>query len=255
MSRSLIERSRPGAWHPLALPTVVVLGLLVAMVAVSWRELAHQQAVLSMNSPAAIPRAAPPPIADGVEVDRSALPGSVLFGIPADDAPAAEDTTADTDAATTTGATVSDELPTATLALAVQGIVFEPGRGGRAILGEAGTEPRSYRRGDTLPGGAIIRRVEARRVVVEQEGELRELALPVAGLGVTQVPVQRLPVAPDYADETIVEDEPLDDAYGDEGAFDDDIAIEDEADLEYDPDYAPTPGGYEAFDYQDEDEP
>ena len=176
--------------------------------------------------------------------------------MPADEAPDATDTAgvAGT-AAAQPGTTVPDELPAATLALGVQGIVFEPGRGGRAILGEAGAEPRSYRRGDPLPGGAIIRRVEARRVVVEQDGELRELALPVAGLGGTQVPVQRLPVAPDYADETIVDEPPLDDDYEDEDAFDDDVAHDDETDLDYDPEYAPTPGGYEAFDYQDEDEP
>lgn len=256
MSRFFIERSRLGAWHPLALPTAAVLGLLVAIVVVSWPEIARLRAVPSATAPGATPRVATPAAAGNADVDRGALPGSLLFGIPADEVPAAAGSADGADSAVATpAAKVPDELPAATLALGVQGIVFEPGRGGRAILGEAGAEPRSYRSGDTLPGGAIIRRVEARRVVVEQDGELRELALPVAGLGVAQVPVHRLPAAPDYADETIVDDEPLDEAYGDEDVFDDDVASEDEAGLDYDPDYPPTPGGYEEFDYQDEDEP
>lgn len=76
-----------------------------------------------------------------------------------------------------------DTLPDATLALKLQGIVFkkDPAQR-RAIIAGDGPNAEARKIGETLLGDAVIRYIEARRVVVEQQGELKALRLPEAVL-------------------------------------------------------------------------
>ncbi|CAN0498489.1 unnamed protein product, partial [Phaeothamnion confervicola] len=61
-----------------------------------------------------------------------------------------------------------DALPEATLALQLQGIVFkkDPAQR-RAIIAGDGPNAEARKIGETLLGDAVIRYIEARRVVVE----------------------------------------------------------------------------------------
>lgn len=73
------------------------------------------------------------------------------------------------------------ELPEAALGLTLRGVVFGSASGAtRAIVDGANAPFAEYAVGDTLPGEAIIRHIEARRIVVEHQGELRALSLPAA---------------------------------------------------------------------------
>ncbi len=77
-----------------------------------------------------------------------------------------------------------DALPEATLALKLQGIVYKPDAAQRrAIIAGDGPNPEARKIGETLLGDAVIRFIEPRRVVVEQQGELKALSLSEAELG------------------------------------------------------------------------
>lgn len=100
--------------------------------------------------------------------------------------PSAPDSGAEADkkpdgAGATLGDKAPDSLPDATLALHLQGIVFkqDPAQR-RAIIAGDGPNAEARRIGETLLGDAVIRYIEARRVVVEQQGELKALRLPEA---------------------------------------------------------------------------
>jgi hypothetical protein len=65
-------------------------------------------------------------------------------------------------------------------------------------VGGAGNGWETYRIGDRLPGDALIRFIEPRRIVVEQAGKLKELVLREAtlpGMQPTAAAVPHEPVA------------------------------------------------------------
>lgn len=77
---------------------------------------------------------------------------------------------------------VPETLPEAALGVSLRGVVYAETMSERRALIDGGTTPfDTYALGDTLPGDAVIRYIEARRIVVEQNGELRALSLPETG--------------------------------------------------------------------------
>ncbi len=71
-----------------------------------------------------------------------------------------------------------EELPLATLGVTVQGIIMHSNHeASYVVLDGSGTQDRSYRTGDEIPGGAAIRYIESNRVVIDRDGELLELPL------------------------------------------------------------------------------
>lgn len=110
--------------------------------------------------------------------DLTRLMGSELFGHfdPATAARAASSTNQPSPAQL--GKQAPEALPEATLALKLQGIVYQADPAQRrAIIAGAGPNPEAHRIGETLLGDAVIRYIEPRRVVVEQQGELKALSL------------------------------------------------------------------------------
>ncbi|MGE0858459.1 MAG: type II secretion system protein N [Gammaproteobacteria bacterium] len=86
--------------------------------------------------------------------------------------------------------TPPDALPEASLALSLQGILFDDNPADRrAIIGGDGPRIEARRVGDDLRG-ATIKFIEARRVVVEQDGELKALLLKDPKLGAGAAPGQ-----------------------------------------------------------------
>lgn len=82
-----------------------------------------------------------------------------------------------------------EALPEATLALKLQGIVYQPDPAQRrAIIAGDGPNPLAHKIGETLLGDAVIRYIERRRVVVEQQGELKALSLTETALGHSGAP-------------------------------------------------------------------
>ena len=97
--------------------------------------------------------------------------------------------------------TPPESLPLASLGVTVRGILFHPEPSQRqALLAGAGVEEglRTYRVGDDLPGTAVIRFIEPRRIVVERAGALEELPLPRLALD-TDVPQRAAATAPPRA--------------------------------------------------------
>ncbi len=75
-------------------------------------------------------------------------------------------------------------LPEAALALKLQGIIYkqDPAKR-RAIIAGDGPSAEARKIGETLLGDAVIRYIEARRVVVEQQGQLKALTLLEPSIG------------------------------------------------------------------------
>lgn len=124
--------------------------------------------------------------------DLHDLAASELFGHydPASDEAAARkaESAAEQDKAPIASDTPPDALPEASLALSLQGILFDANPADRrAIIGGDGPRIESRRVGDDLRG-ATIKFIEARRVVVEQNGELKALLLKEPKLNVTAPP-------------------------------------------------------------------
>lgn len=112
-------------------------------------------------------------------VDYAALADSALFGRydPAA-ATAAVDTTPD-DRSSALAERAPATLPEAELGVRLAGVVFAPrARDRRAIVTAGGGSPTAYAIDDSLPGDAVIRFIEARRIVVEHAGELKSVSLP-----------------------------------------------------------------------------
>ena len=125
------------------------------------------------------------------QADLTQLANSDLFGHydPAAAAPELEKNTAKP-APAQVGDKAPDALPEATLALKVQGILYKADAAQRrAIIAGDGPNPEARRIGETLLGDAVIRFIEPRRVVVEQQGELKALSLVEAVLGSGGAPV------------------------------------------------------------------
>ena len=91
------------------------------------------------------------------------------------------------------GGKAPDALPEASLALKLQGIVFkqDPAQR-RAIIAGDGPNAEARKIGETLLGDAVIRYIEARRVVVEQQGELKALSLAEPALGTAGAPLSNV---------------------------------------------------------------
>lgn len=124
--------------------------------------------------------------------DLRNLAASELFGHfdPASDVAAKREREAAEQRAATPVAsdTPPDALPEASLALNLQGILFDANPADRrAIIGGDGPRIEARRVGDDLRG-ATIKFIEARRVVVEQNGELKALLLKDPKLNVGAAP-------------------------------------------------------------------
>lgn len=77
----------------------------------------------------------------------------------------------------------SGATPRVHVNLTLHGVLSQsPGDTGIAILSAPGTPEKSYKVGDTLPGGGILRAVEPRRVRIEANGGEAVLELPKAVL-------------------------------------------------------------------------
>ena len=165
--------------------------LLVAILLVQGRAL-HESTLAAQPPPtlAAGGDAPLPPVTPRTDVTR--LANSDLFGH--FDPAAAAPTLGQTDTKPP-AAELDDKapaaLPEATLALKLQGILYQPDPAQRrAIIAGDGPNPEARKIGETLLGDAVIRFIEARRVVVEQQGELKALSLiePVLGHGGAPAP-------------------------------------------------------------------
>ena len=166
-------------------PTVTLCALVVLGAALVWtsvttvRQTEPQTPVgADVHSPIAPVQAAD----TGRDEVVAALAGSELFGHidPSSDANAETDSvdTANQDPSADTAGAAPVELPPADLALVVQGVIFADKLSARrAIIAGVGPDPQLFRIGDHLPGDAVIRFIEARRVVVEEHGELKALNL------------------------------------------------------------------------------
>ncbi|QOC23355.1 hypothetical protein IC757_04200 [Wenzhouxiangella sp. AB-CW3] len=71
--------------------------------------------------------------------------------------------------------------PATSLSLRLKG-VMAAGEGGYAVIADADGEDQVYRVGDELSGGARIEAVEARRVLIERDGQVESLELETAQL-------------------------------------------------------------------------
>ena len=80
------------------------------------------------------------------------------------------------------------EAPETALKLTLRGVYLaDDRRQSHAIIADAGGRDRSYRPGDALPGGAILKEVYADRVILERNGRLETLRLPTES-GVARTP-------------------------------------------------------------------
>lgn len=172
-------------------PALLMPGAVVALASVLLMAIVLVQGhALRASSLAAQP---PPTLATGDDApmqpvvpraDLMQLANSELFGHydPAAPAPAGDVTHAKPPAAELSDK-APDALPEATLALKLQGIVYKPDAAQRrAIIAGDGPNPEARKIGETLLGDAVIRFIEQRRVVVEQQGELKALSLTEAVL-------------------------------------------------------------------------
>jgi len=172
---SLNPARRPSALSAIAPPVAVLFVVVAATVWLGLRELHEVRA----TTRAAVPRSAtsaPAAAAAAPRASLDALARSTLFGEVQASEGAAEE--AAPPAPTVVDDSIPEELPVATLGVTVQGIVFDPeGTSSRVLLGGGAAEPRAYAVGDELPGSVTIRHIEATRVVVKHDGELKELPL------------------------------------------------------------------------------
>ena len=168
----------PGAVLALASVLLVAI-LLVQGGALRMSSLAGQpQPSLASGDDAPLQPASP-------HADLTRLASSELFGHfdPTAATPTADQSATQAPAAAR-GDKAPDALPEATLALKLQGIVYKPDANQRrAIIAGDGPNPEARKIGETLLGDAVIRFIEPRRVVVEQQGELKALSLSEAVLG------------------------------------------------------------------------
>ncbi len=71
-----------------------------------------------------------------------------------------------------------EKAPETRLNLRLAGVFYSPGDNGLAMIAEVGGEERSYRQGDSVPGGARLQRILQDRVVLERSGRLETLSMP-----------------------------------------------------------------------------
>ena len=171
------------------LALVMVLGLALTL-------LARQYAVMrTVLVPTAIvggaQQTAPSAPAPAADAERLvALASSDLFGHFDPAAPAvAESAASGASTSAAAGDDVPVDLPEAGNGLSLQGVIFRapPARPSAILAGVEPGTPRVYSIGDALPGDAVIRFIEARRVVIEQRGELKAIVLPEPSIPVSAV--------------------------------------------------------------------
>ncbi len=152
---SLVFLTRMAGWFTLLL----VLVLAHALAQVSWDLL---------PSPPFLPLPPPPVVAQPVvakDQNINALVQAHLFGKVDMTAPAAP-------------TALPTAIPETPLKLTLRGIIMvAPPRGG-AIIAEVGGEDHFYRRGDALPGGAILQDVQQKQVFLLHNGRLEMLRIP-----------------------------------------------------------------------------
>ena len=73
------------------------------------------------------------------------------------------------------------EAPATRLSLKLKG-VMAVGEGGYAVIADSDGEDRVYRVGDELPGGAMVEMIEARRVLLEHDGQTEALEMETRSL-------------------------------------------------------------------------
>ncbi|WP_131781758.1 type II secretion system protein N [Legionella gresilensis] len=71
------------------------------------------------------------------------------------------------------------DIKESTLDVEIVGIMFSPNSGdSQVIIKDTAGEERTYIAGDTLPGGAVVKRINENSVVVLYNGSLESLSLP-----------------------------------------------------------------------------
>ncbi|MBK8960763.1 MAG: hypothetical protein IPM80_20690 [Proteobacteria bacterium] len=204
---------------PLMLPATVLAlacALLVTTLWVQGRALRDSAVSLAPRAAHGVGQGDDAPLpATSPAVSLTPLAASDLFGRydPAQ-AAAASTAKAPSPTAPVLGDKAPDSLPDATVALRLQGIIFkrDPARR-RAIIAGDGPNAEVRKVGDEF-GGVIIRYIEQRRVVVEQQGELKALRLPEAPManGAASFSQMSAPPMPGSAPEPYVE-EPMEPQY------------------------------------------
>lgn len=114
------------------------------------------------------------------------LVNSLLFGRYEPQAESVADAAASAAAAPTAELpeTSPGELPEAALGVTLRGVVFATEPTARRAIIDGGTGTfEDYGIGDGLPGDVVIRYIEARRIVVERNGELLAVSLPDPAAG------------------------------------------------------------------------
>ena len=180
---------------PLLILVVLATGLLLeAVTQVAAIRAVNRQ--LSLPTPTAAARVEAP--APAAAPALASLATSELFGhFDPQAAHATEATTKASKPLAASGDHAPSDLPEATLGLSLQGVVYRATAvDRRAIIAGGGPTAEAHRIGDTLSGDATIRFIEARRVVVEQNGELKALTFAEPVLGNAGATKPRLNVNP-----------------------------------------------------------
>lgn len=77
----------------------------------------------------------------------------------------------------------TEDVKQSTLDFEVAGVLYSTdSRSSRVLIRVAEGEEKSYFIGDTLPGGAVIKRIDPRGVIVLHNGAMESLSLPKNGL-------------------------------------------------------------------------
>lgn len=188
---------------PLLLPgAALTLASLVLVASVLVQGRALRESALTDAPPASVNSSdhdAPLP-AIAPNANLGLLANSALFGRydPTAAPVSEEEAAASKPSAAVLGDQAPETLPEATLALKLQGIVYkqDPAQR-RAIIAGEGPNAAARQIGESLLGDAVIRFIERRRVVIEQQGELKALTLTepsLAGSGAAQAPA--IPMMP-----------------------------------------------------------
>lgn len=76
-----------------------------------------------------------------------------------------------------------NQLPETSLQLQLQGTLFSSAAAdSRAIIAQSGGQPKVYEIGQTVPGGATIKAIEQKQIILNYNNQLELLRLPVPKL-------------------------------------------------------------------------
>lgn len=173
-----------GSRYPLLMPG---LALALTFAAAVWLLAEPLREVLRgtpLTLSGAVPPAASATVPPSPATDYRKLSASTLFGR-YDPAAMTAGATPDP-AASAMPDSAPEALPEANLGAALTGVLYAPrAQDRRAIIAVAGGQPTAYAIDARLPGDAVIRFIEARRIVVEHDGELKAVSLAESELGDT----------------------------------------------------------------------